>query len=303
MARPSLNPRVSYPKHHAEPITWTSLTTRASDLSWMNRETVNRSLNSPPPPWLALRGALQQQDSEEHHLAAVERFGAPIKMTPTAAARAMENAAPAAQLPSVIVAQQVTPTPPCTPASGGYQRLRALLAKRQVAMIVAGAGLLLLSTTAAVGMYALLAPTSDTEVPSQLPITERSNNPKIRSLPIADDERPSHRAPVRANGAATGKMGSQPVTDRQGSDRSPQISDDRPGNSGALLISSEPNARIFVDGQDTGRSTPVRPGSALRLRPGKRRITLVVGKRQFNYFVQIQAGRTEALTRILPHEE
>lgn len=40
------------------------------------------------------------------------------------------------------------------------------------------------------------------------------------------------------------------------------------GPPGSLIISSKPVARVFIDGVDTGRSTPVPPREALIVAPG-----------------------------------
>jgi hypothetical protein len=76
---------------------------------------------------------------------------------------------------------------------------------------------------------------------------------------------------------------------------------------GFLTISTEPKfAKVFVDGKDTGRTTPVSTGSPLRLGVGKHKVRLRIGSRHFDYDVQISEGQTTKLVETLPvspHEE
>jgi len=74
-----------------------------------------------------------------------------------------------------------------------------------------------------------------------------------------------------------------------------------PDNSSGLWLtnSSKPPARIWVDGVDTGRSTPVPPASPLVLKAGAHKITLVAGSQRFTFPVTIKAGDTTRLIQTL----
>ena len=67
---------------------------------------------------------------------------------------------------------------------------------------------------------------------------------------------------------------------------------------GYLTITSKPNAKIAVDGVDTGLTTPI-GGHALSLAPGKHKITFVMGDDRYTFPVVITAGQTQAMSKDL----
>ena len=67
---------------------------------------------------------------------------------------------------------------------------------------------------------------------------------------------------------------------------------------GYLSVQSTPSAKIFVDGVDTGMSTPIN-GKQLSLAPGKHKVTFVIGGDKFTFAVMIKAGATELLKKDL----
>jgi hypothetical protein len=69
---------------------------------------------------------------------------------------------------------------------------------------------------------------------------------------------------------------------------------------GLLLVASKPWARVWVDGVDTGRNTPIPASEPLRLEPGRHTVSLYVNERRFDYPVVIRAGDTTKLIRRLP---
>jgi hypothetical protein len=69
---------------------------------------------------------------------------------------------------------------------------------------------------------------------------------------------------------------------------------------GFLAVSSRPWARVFVDGKDTGRNTPIPPNSALSLKAGTHKVVLEVGKKRFTFTVTIKPGETSKLVQVLP---
>jgi hypothetical protein len=73
-----------------------------------------------------------------------------------------------------------------------------------------------------------------------------------------------------------------------------------PKKMGALAVSSRPWARVFIDGKDTGRNTPIPPASPIRIKAGPHKVALEVGKERFTFTVNIKAGETATLVKILP---
>ena len=69
---------------------------------------------------------------------------------------------------------------------------------------------------------------------------------------------------------------------------------------GSFTAFTQPFARVYVDGKDTGKMTPIAPRSAISLSPGKHDITFVVGEERFNYTITIEPGQHKNLVRTLP---
>ncbi len=68
---------------------------------------------------------------------------------------------------------------------------------------------------------------------------------------------------------------------------------------GYLMVWSKPWARIFIDGKDTGKVTPVVQSAKLVLPPGKHNVTLVVGSIEHKFSVRIAPGKLYRLSKIL----
>lgn len=68
--------------------------------------------------------------------------------------------------------------------------------------------------------------------------------------------------------------------------------------SGYLQVFSKPQAKILIDGVDTGLTTPI-SGRQLPLVPGKHKVTFVIDDDRFTYPVTIKAGGTETLSKDL----
>jgi serine/threonine protein kinase len=67
---------------------------------------------------------------------------------------------------------------------------------------------------------------------------------------------------------------------------------------GYAAITSNPSAKIWVDGKDTGLSTPI-AAHALPLSPGKHKITFVLGNDKTTYTINVKAGETTPLHKDL----
>ncbi|MBK6847952.1 MAG: serine/threonine protein kinase [Proteobacteria bacterium] len=69
---------------------------------------------------------------------------------------------------------------------------------------------------------------------------------------------------------------------------------------GYLVVNSTPWARVLIDGNDSGRNTPITPRQRVPLKRGRHRVTLVVGDQRFDFVVEITAGATTRLIEALP---
>ena len=64
---------------------------------------------------------------------------------------------------------------------------------------------------------------------------------------------------------------------------------------GVIKIASTPAAKIWLDGIDTGKTTPV----TLKAMAGKHKITFVLGADKYTYAVTVKEGETTSLTKEL----
>ena len=73
-------------------------------------------------------------------------------------------------------------------------------------------------------------------------------------------------------------------------------------NVGYLIANTTPWAKVLIDGKDTGKTTPIAPRAKIPLRPGKHRVTFVVGAKKYSYPIIIEAGKDHRLIKELPVE-
>lgn len=67
------------------------------------------------------------------------------------------------------------------------------------------------------------------------------------------------------------------------------------GDDGVANIYCRPEAKLLIDGVDTGQTTPAH----LQLRAGKHKVTFVVGQDRFTYPLTIRAGESETISKDL----
>ncbi|MEK6608720.1 MAG: serine/threonine-protein kinase, partial [Myxococcota bacterium] len=72
-----------------------------------------------------------------------------------------------------------------------------------------------------------------------------------------------------------------------------------PKPDGYLIANTQPWARVWIDGKDTGKTTPIAPRARIALKPGKHKVTFVVGAKRFDFDVVIVSGETARLIRQL----
>ncbi|MCC6748746.1 MAG: PEGA domain-containing protein [Deltaproteobacteria bacterium] len=71
---------------------------------------------------------------------------------------------------------------------------------------------------------------------------------------------------------------------------------------GFLVANTTPWAKVLIDGQDTGRTTPIAPRSKIPLKAGKHTVTFVVEGKRFSFPLSVKAGETARLIKQLPVE-
>ena len=69
---------------------------------------------------------------------------------------------------------------------------------------------------------------------------------------------------------------------------------------GFLVANTKPWAKVFVDGKNTGKTTPILPRAKISLKPGSHKVTFEVDGKKFHYNVKIVAGETARLIKKLP---
>jgi serine/threonine protein kinase len=133
-----------------------------------------------------------------------------------------------------------------------------------------------------------VGPTPDAHADAPLTGSKSDLAPRRPARPLAAASRPA-RAGTRAASIDAGAPAPRP--------------DATAGRPGLLIVSSRPWARVWVDGKDTGRYTPVPRANPLELPPGNHRVGLQIGQQVFEYDVSIASGAVtkliKDLTRVL----
>jgi serine/threonine protein kinase len=128
---------------------------------------------------------------------------------------------------------------------------------------------------------------TDSVAEPKLPVPPKVVTPPKPKKPHKRDE-PAPKKPHKRDEPAP-KKGSTPAPKAISTKRK-----------GFLVASSNPRARVYVDGADTGRTTPIPPTNPLSLGPGAHKITFEVNKRRFTFSVVIKTGATAQLIQTLP---
>jgi hypothetical protein len=71
---------------------------------------------------------------------------------------------------------------------------------------------------------------------------------------------------------------------------------------GYLVADTTPWARLIVDGQDTGKMTPIAARARIAISAGKHVVTFVVGEEKFSYTIMVEPGQEYSLKKDLPVE-
>jgi serine/threonine protein kinase len=69
--------------------------------------------------------------------------------------------------------------------------------------------------------------------------------------------------------------------------------------SGFLVANTQPWAKVFIDGKDTGKTTPIAPRSKIALKPGKHTVTFLANGKKFNFDVVIKPAEDTRLIKQL----
>jgi hypothetical protein len=71
------------------------------------------------------------------------------------------------------------------------------------------------------------------------------------------------------------------------------------GGDGFLIANTHPWAKVFIDGKDSGKTTPIGPRDRIPVKPGKHTITFVANDKRVNVDVVIKAGEESKIVRDL----
>jgi eukaryotic-like serine/threonine-protein kinase len=75
------------------------------------------------------------------------------------------------------------------------------------------------------------------------------------------------------------------------------------GEVGYITADTRPWARVLIDGNDTGKMTPIAPRGRIPLPPGKHTVTFVVAQETFSFGVTVEPGQELHLVKQLPVAE
>jgi serine/threonine protein kinase len=121
--------------------------------------------------------------------------------------------------------------------------------------------------------------------------SRRTRSSRSRRAPRAQDAPRSERA---------GRSTKTRVRAKRPAERPAETAASSTGDPGYLVANTIPWAKVVVDGRKTGRDTPITPSAKLKLKPGRHRVTFVVGEEKFSYTVTIRSGEITRLIKKLP---
>ncbi len=126
--------------------------------------------------------------------------------------------------------------------------------------------------------------------------------PGAKSPPpeTSKDEKADEKSDKRSKEDKPKKRKKQNKDKRKDDEKKPEAKEPAVEQEGYLVASSNPWARVYVDGKDTGKTTPIPKTRPLKLKPGKHKVTFAVGRQRFDYTVTIRAGETSRLSKDLP---
>ncbi len=119
---------------------------------------------------------------------------------------------------------------------------------------------------------------------------ERTTIAPVPATPSGDDELKPRK---KSEGTASGSSGSSGSAAKLG-DGSAAL------DQGSFTAYTKPWARVFIDGKDTGKMTPIAPRSAIPLSPGSHKVVFAVGDQKFPFTVTIRPGEKKNLVKVLP---
>lgn len=115
--------------------------------------------------------------------------------------------------------------------------------------------------------------------------------------PPARETRQARTEPTKVASTSTPRERPRRETRTEGSTRTPRATERPRAGNGTLVINAIPWARVFIDGRDTGRNTPV---PSLRVRAGTRTVGLRTADGQMhNFSVDVETGETIRLMKRL----
>jgi serine/threonine protein kinase len=72
---------------------------------------------------------------------------------------------------------------------------------------------------------------------------------------------------------------------------------------GFLVANTQPWAKVFVDGQDTGKTTPIAPRSKIPLKPGPHKVTFLANGRRYSYDINVKSAEDTRLIKQLSESD
>ncbi len=137
-------------------------------------------------------------------------------------------------------------------------------------------------------------PDSEVEMEIEIDETMTPEKPEVKKE-IAGTTKPIRKKPGRDLRGDVPTRKPKPIS----KDPPPKVEAAVTDTHGYLTAVTEPWARIFVDGKDTGKQTPVTVGAKIKLKPGMHKVTFVANGKKHNYSVTIKAGKTSRLVKML----
>ena len=140
---------------------------------------------------------------------------------------------------------------------------------------------------------ALAAAAGDQASPAAQPKAEPKAEPKVEPKPEPKVE-PKPEPKVEPKPEPKVEPKPEPKVEPK-----PAVDANKPGS---LIIASKPWAKVWIDGRETGRNSPIPASKPLKLAPGPHKVTLFAKGQKFHFNVVIKPGKVTRLIKTLPVE-
>ena len=153
------------------------------------------------------------------------------------------------------------------------------------------------STSSAIGTTA-----DASDKPAEVRTVSEKESSRSAGKTVDSEERTTtSRLPTPTSSSSTDELKPRKKSDSGSTDSTAKLGDGTSeADQGMFTAYTKPWARVYIDGKDTGKMTPIAPRSAIALSPGSHKVVFAVGDQKFPFTITIRPGEKKNLVKVLP---